>query len=85
MAKKKKLFKDDPTRHRFKSTPKKEHSISLLTLTTEWTAGGGAAEEARFECAEAKAMVGEGLRASAGMSTAVGVRHLCAEVTAGGW
>lgn len=54
----------------------KERSFLLLTLTAECTAGGGAAKEAGLECAKAKAGVGEGLRASAGMSTAVGVRHL---------
>lgn len=53
-----------------------ERCFLLLTLTAEWTAGGGAAKEAGLECAKAKAGVGEGLRASAGMSTAAGVRHL---------
>lgn len=71
-----KMISPDTPHHTTPHQQLKERSFLLLTLTAECTAGGGAAKEAGLECANAKAGVGEGLRASAGMSTAVGVRHL---------
>lgn len=59
---------------------------SLLTLTAAWTADGdGILETAELECAEAKAEVSEGLRASAGISKGAVGRHLCIGTTAAGW
>lgn len=40
---------------------------------------------AGIECADPRAEVSEGLRASAGMSTGAVVRYLCRGFTTGGW